>query len=532
MICASCGAETESEERCGACADPVLLDGRYRLEAMLGQGAFGVTYRGVRLEDGLPVCIKELVYRKIGSFGVEERFRKEARILRQLSHPAIPAYVDELVGESGKALTLYVVQELVVGRSLAQELDVRRYREAEVLAILGELLDVLEYLHGLSPPVVHRDLKPANVMRRESGRLVLVDFGSVKESLREGEGSTSAGTYGYMAPEQFHGKASPASDLYSLGALAIALLSRRDPAELVDASHRLQWNDAVQVGAGSERLLAALLEPEPARRPRSIAEARRLLEEARGQEPRAEREPAAAGGSIAESAPRSRKVVLLGFGAAVVFVGLLAVTLPREKPANAPHGLVGVTFGMSPAGVREQIAGLESKTHHGVPELDSGVTVLEGKTLLFDEPATCTFSFAVTQTLSEITCAIDRLPADDLHHQTKLRIVSTARRLWGEPSEWATSNDYERWVWKGAQAELRIDSLHSYRQEWRLRITNTSKEHVAASAAIERDRIERRRAAEKQRQLEEEAKRERERERLRAERELERRRLTPDASRP
>src|SRR5579883_1431130 len=155
MICASCGAKPGSDEPstapCGSCSGAKLLDGRYRLEAVIGQGALAVTYRAVRLADGLAVCVKELRYRGMGSFEPEELFRREARVLRQLHHPAIPAYIDDFTTGSGKSLSLVMVQELVVGTTLAAELTTRRYREKDALAVLKEMLGVLEYLHGLSP---------------------------------------------------------------------------------------------------------------------------------------------------------------------------------------------------------------------------------------------------------------------------------------------------------------------------------------------------------------------------------------------
>ncbi|MEQ1508444.1 MAG: thioredoxin domain-containing protein, partial [Myxococcota bacterium] len=167
----------------------------------------------------------------------------------------------------GRGQAVVVVQEFVDGVDLRAELATRRYTAPEVLQIAAELLDVLVYLHGLSPPVVHRDLKPANVMRRADGRLVLLDFGSVRDSIRDLDlgGSTVAGTFGYMAPEQLVGDASPMSDLYGLGALMVHLLSRVEPQKMA-AVQGLQWEGRVAVPAGVHELLGDLLEPDPDRR--------------------------------------------------------------------------------------------------------------------------------------------------------------------------------------------------------------------------------------------------------------------------
>ncbi|MGK0362764.1 MAG: TM2 domain-containing membrane protein YozV, partial [Bradymonadia bacterium] len=164
----------------------------------------------------------------------------------------------------------YLVQAFIEGPTLAKELKSRRYTEDEVLEILTSICDVLTYLHALQPPVIHRDLKPGNLVRRTDGALVLIDFGAVRDVLRDPTlgGSTVAGTYGYMAPEQFSGDASPATDLYALGVLAIALLSRRDPLDLMKG-HRLDWQPVVHASAATKALIEQLLAPLSIDRPAS-----------------------------------------------------------------------------------------------------------------------------------------------------------------------------------------------------------------------------------------------------------------------
>jgi len=265
------------------CGGEPLLDGRYRLDALLGEGGAGVTYRATRLADGLAVCVKELATRRMASFEDEKLFEREADVLRQLHHPQIPSYLDSFVAGVGKHRARYLVQELVIGRDLARELADHRYTEREVLAVLDELLEVLTYLGDLRPPVVHRDVKPSNVMRRaDDGRLVLVDFGAVKDAVEHSlGGATIAGTLGYMAPEQLYGQADTRSDLYGAGATALALLSRRDLAEFFERERGLAWRGRVTMSPGTERVLAALLAPSPDDRPPSARAARALVAEAR-----------------------------------------------------------------------------------------------------------------------------------------------------------------------------------------------------------------------------------------------------------
>lgn len=293
-ICARCGRETEGGEtggggeadpRCPACGESALLDGRYRLEETLGQGSSGITYRATRLEDGRTVCVKELNYRAMANFEMQELFHREARVLRQLDQPGIPEYIDDFAVESGKNLSLYLVQEFVDGPTLAAEMESRRYTEADILEVLKELAGIVAYLQDLRPPVIHRDIKPGNVMRAVSseaageGRLMLVDFGSVKATTDGAVGgSTVVGTFGYMAPEQHWGEAGRGTDLYGLGVLGLVMLTRREPREFVDEDHRLAWQGKVDASEAMTDVLEALTRHRMEARPADAEEARRLIE--------------------------------------------------------------------------------------------------------------------------------------------------------------------------------------------------------------------------------------------------------------
>ncbi len=278
-ICASCGVEVEAASGdCPKCEDPVLLAGRYRLVEVLGRGANGITYRAERTTDGNVFAVKEMSLRTLESAKAMELFDREARVLRELDHPAIPRYEDDFHFGQGKNAALYLVQELVSGRTLEAEMASKRYDVAEVLAIVSELAEVLEYLHRRSPPVVHRDVKPKNVMRRDDGRLVLIDFGSVRDALSTRGGSTVAGTFGYMAPEQLAGKATPASDVYALGALAVALLTRKEPDTLLGDDHRIDVREHVDA---PDEVLALLEEMLDARTSSRIQRACEIAERAR-----------------------------------------------------------------------------------------------------------------------------------------------------------------------------------------------------------------------------------------------------------
>jgi hypothetical protein len=161
-----------------------------------------------------------------------------------------------------------------------------RFNDDELRDILVKTLDILSYLHGLNPPVVHRDIKPTNLVRSADGKMSLIDFGGVRDALRAEGGSTVIGTFGYMAPEQLHGDASPATDLYGLGATLIALAGDVEPEKVPRVGLRMDL--AAHLPRMEPRLravLAAMTAPDPDDRPRRAADVVALL--------RAPAEPAA-----------------------------------------------------------------------------------------------------------------------------------------------------------------------------------------------------------------------------------------------
>ena len=293
MICAACGEPTAGAP-CEECGASPLLDGRYRLEAALGTGSSGTTWRGSSLVDGKPlatVAIKELRVAILDSTKARELVEREIRVLREVEHSAIPRYWEDLFVGKGRSKAIYIVQDFVDGQTLAEESRHKRYSEDEVLDIVAEMLRILTYLHALRPPIVHRDIKPANVIRRIDGRLALIDFGSVRDCVKgDLGGSTVAGTFGYMAPEQFRGDAWPVTDLYGVGALAAALLARKEPQTMLDWSGRLKWEDATAASPSLTAFLRRMLAPDPMERFPSASDALRELDR--------QRRPASPSGTI------------------------------------------------------------------------------------------------------------------------------------------------------------------------------------------------------------------------------------------
>jgi serine/threonine protein kinase len=256
---------------------PELIEGRYEVTRLLGQGAFARTVACLdRGEGGRAVAVKELRVQGVGDWKVVELFEREAEVLASLRHPAVPEIYRHF---EGRESTLYLVMELIDGPSLLDEL--RRGRslgDLEVTELALALLEVLEYLHGRLPPVFHRDIKPSNIVLRPSGVPVLVDFGGVCQGWRPPQGgSTVTGTFGYMPPEQLLGQVSPASDLYALGATLLHLVTGREPTEFSYDSGRLSLPAEAAVRPALRRTIDALLAPAPRDRPASARAARRLL---------------------------------------------------------------------------------------------------------------------------------------------------------------------------------------------------------------------------------------------------------------
>src|SRR5918911_3535570 len=152
-----------------------FLQGRYRIVRPLGQGGMGAVYEALDERLHRAVALKETL---VEGEELRRAFAREARLLANLNHPALPKVIDHFSEGAGQ----YLVMEFIAGADLAQLLSERGrpYPFETVLAWADELLDALEYLHGHEPPVIHRDIKPANLKLTPKGRVVLLDFGLAK----------------------------------------------------------------------------------------------------------------------------------------------------------------------------------------------------------------------------------------------------------------------------------------------------------------------------------------------------------------
>lgn len=224
--------------------DRVLQD-RYQLKQKLGHNAGRQTWLAKDLETSESVVVKLLTFGGDVQWDDLKLFEREAQVLQQLDHPRIPKYRDYFSIDD-KSLWFGLVQEYIPGKSLRELLDGgKKFTDAQVFNIAMAVLEILMYLHELSPSVLHRDIKPSNLIAGEDEQIYLVDFGAVQDKASaEGKTFTVVGTYGYAPMEQFGGRAVPASDLYALGATLIHLLTGLSPAELPQADDAsIQFSD-------------------------------------------------------------------------------------------------------------------------------------------------------------------------------------------------------------------------------------------------------------------------------------------------
>ncbi|MEO0768913.1 MAG: serine/threonine-protein kinase [Cyanobacteria bacterium J06649_4] len=199
-------------------------------------------------------------------------FEREATILQQLDHPAIPTYKTHFQTEFEGLWSFVLVQSYLDAPSLAALVDQgKHFSETEVSAIARRLLKILIYLHQQLPPVVHRDLKPSNILLTTDSynridQIYLIDFGAVQiTSSRDSGTMTIVGSYGYMPLEQFLGKTSPSSDLYSLGMTMVYLLTGKHPAELEQSNGRIVL-DGLGISDCMMHWLRLLIHPYPEQR--------------------------------------------------------------------------------------------------------------------------------------------------------------------------------------------------------------------------------------------------------------------------
>lgn len=251
----------------------VLMNGRFKVVSQLTAGGLSAIYLAEK-SDKRTVVIKEFVVPPYADeqtkAKAKELFDREARLLVKLNHPRIAKVFDHFV-ENGRD---YMVIEYIPGQSLRQ-LVTRDGPQPEdrVLDWAIEIADILDYLHGQDPPIIHRDISPDNLLLREDETLYMIDFGAANEFVGTATG-TLIGKQCYISPEQFRGKAQPASDIYGLGGTLQFLLTGCEP-EALTVSHPSEQRPIVS--KEMNELVAHLTALEVEKRPENAIELKEAL---------------------------------------------------------------------------------------------------------------------------------------------------------------------------------------------------------------------------------------------------------------
>lgn len=260
----------------------LLQGGKYRIEKVLGQGGFGITYLAENTMLDGKVAIKEFFFKEycdresttshvtVGTSGnreIVERFKmkfiKEARTIFKLSHPNIIRILDVFEENA----TAYYVMEYIEGESLSYMVQRRgAIPELEALGYIKDVAEALEYIHRHK--MNHLDVKPGNIMRRHSdARILLIDFGVAKQyDLKTSEGTTTTPvgiSHGYSPAEQYLKNGvqtfSPQSDVYSLAATLYKLLTGLTPPEAMELQEDGLPLEPLRHRGVSEQTIAAIV---------------------------------------------------------------------------------------------------------------------------------------------------------------------------------------------------------------------------------------------------------------------------------
>lgn len=240
-------------------APGTLLNHRYRIVSILGQGGMGAVYRATDESLGIDVAVKENLFL---TDEYARQFQREANILASLRHPNLPRVGDYFqMGDQGQ----YLIMDYIDGEDLRQRIErVGTLGEQEVVLIGAAICDALSHLHSRNPTVLHRDIKPGNIKITPGGEVLLVDFGLAKV-VQGGQATTTgarAMTPGYSPPEQYGtARTDERTDIYSLGATLYAALTGVIPEDsLARATGKAELTPIRELVPRVNRKLASVIE--------------------------------------------------------------------------------------------------------------------------------------------------------------------------------------------------------------------------------------------------------------------------------
>ncbi len=256
----------------------------YQIKSLLGKQIGRRTFLAEDRQTGELVVVKLVLFGPDFTWDDLKLFQREAQTIQALEHPAIPKYLDSFDVETVLGRGFALVQTYIEAKSLREWVSGgHTFSEVDLRAIATHLLNILSYLHQRQPPVIHRDIKPSNILLATQdpsaeNSLYLVDFGSVQTAPSSGT-MTVVGTYGYMPPEQFGGRAQPASDLYSLGATLIYLITGQHPAELTQDNLQIAFTPPEHLSRSFIKWMEQLTNADLSRRTISAQKALQQLTE-------------------------------------------------------------------------------------------------------------------------------------------------------------------------------------------------------------------------------------------------------------
>lgn len=334
-----------------------VIKGRYQILELLGSGGFCQTYLAQDLYESDTQCVIKHLSTATSPqpqtvAELRHAFTREAQALEKLGkHDSIP----QLLAHFEIDQEFYLVQQFIEGHPLSKELQTP-WSETQVVELLQKVLSILEYVHDRG--LIHRDIKPSNLIRRASGQLVLIDFGSVKQVWQQvvtSRGQTSSkfvegipatlaiGTPGYMPTEQGRGRPRPNSDIYAVGMIGIQALTGCTPSQLLeDADGEIIWQHHADVSPQLANILNQMIRYHFKERYQSATAALQALQSLA--EPHltgdVERRSPTTDGSDTTNNESERLILLLGLIIGAVSALVLIVSsyyyLRPVNPNNAP----------------------------------------------------------------------------------------------------------------------------------------------------------------------------------------------------
>ena len=255
-----------------------LIAHRYRILTRIGEGGFGTVYKARdQQQHGKIVAIKEINMVALSAqekIEVTDTFNREITLLSELSHKNLPRIFTHFTDPEH----WYIVMDYIEGQTL-EELLARsssgRFSVRQVVKIAINLCDVLSYLHEQKPSIIFRDVKPGNIMFTPWDHLYLIDFGIARRYRpNQAHDTSSLGSPGYAAPEQYgRTQTTLQTDIYGLGATLQTLLTGKEPLEI-----RLQGLPPdVPIPWKLQALFIQMMDQDPSRRPRTMAEVKKTL---------------------------------------------------------------------------------------------------------------------------------------------------------------------------------------------------------------------------------------------------------------